>query len=538
VSHPQQRILAIDDTPANLLMLGEALANEFHVHIATSGAQGLAQAEETRPDLILLDVMMPEMDGYEVCRRLKAHPVLQHIPVIFVTALGDVDAECKGLGLGAADYLTKPLNVELARLRIRNQLEREWLRKEQIEYSHQLETRVAERTAALSIAKEAAEAASCAKTTFLANMSHELRTPLNQIMGLNILSMRSSRDPKLLGYMQKTQQATERLLLTVNHLLDITHLEANRLTLESVPFSPAASLEALQERFQPEASERQLELHFALAPALSNLLLQGDPMRLQQVFHALIDNAIKFTPAGRVEVRAQLGARGERSVRLLLDVEDSGIGISADDQYRIFDLFMQKDATSTRQYGGAGLGLSICKSLVEHMHGNLKVRSAVGQGSVFSVEVPLPIASETLPTRSSAGHPLEILRGQYAGAAVMLVEVDALMAEVFTLILEEAGLRVVLSDAASLEQQLAGQPCRWILLNADVPGLNMPELIRRLRQLPVADGLPIVMLSDEIYSETIEQSLAAGAQDHVALPIDPVRLYSVLATGIDRPVTD
>jgi DNA-binding response OmpR family regulator len=263
MSEVKASILLIDDTPANLMTLGSLLSKEFDLRIATSGAQGLSLAAAMPPDLVLLDIMMPEMDGYEVCRRLKQDPKLQQIPVVFVTALSEIEAESTGLKLGAADYLTKPINVDIARQRIRNLLERERWRRLAEQERDQLEARVAERTLTLSIAKEAAEKANRAKSTFMTIMSHELRTPLNIIMGMTDLARRQTDDPQLLERYRAIDEASRNLLKLVNRVLDLSHAEGERLTLEDQPFRLGDLLADLQEQVTPQARKKDLELHFS-----------------------------------------------------------------------------------------------------------------------------------------------------------------------------------------------------------------------------------------------------------------------------------
>jgi signal transduction histidine kinase len=377
------RILAIDDTPANLFTLGAALATDFDLQIATSGPMGLALALEAPPDLVLLDVMMPQMDGFEACRQLKAMPLLKDVPVVFVTALSEVDSEVKGLALGAADYITKPFNVDIARRRIRNLLEREQLRKEVEIQRDQLEARVKERTLALSIAKEAAEAASRAKSVFLSNMSHELRTPMNAIMGMTALALRRATDPKQADQLSKLAQASQHLLAVINDILDISKLEAERLSLEQADFKLADVLENLSRLSAQQAAQKGLARVVDIAPELAALPLLGDPLRLGQILFNLVSNALKFTAEGSVTVRVALLEENPAKVLLRFEVQDTGIGIAPADQERLFRAFEQADGSSTRQYGGTGLGLAISKRLAQLMGGSIGVESKEGAGSTF-----------------------------------------------------------------------------------------------------------------------------------------------------------
>ena len=376
-------ILAIDDMPENVLLLGAALEADFQLQIATSGMMGLSLARQSPPDLILLDVMMPEMDGYETCRRIKADPTLKNIPVIFVTALDDTIAETAGLGLGAADYITKPINVEIARQRIKNLIEREHLRKEVEAHRDHLEELVLARTLALSIAKEAAESANRAKSLFLANMSHELRTPLNGIMGMTDLALRRVDNEKVAGYLGKANRSSQRLLGMINNVLDITNLEAEQLTLEPTDFKLGNALESVVGLYDKEAKTKGLQLSVGISAELSNMPVHGDALRLEQILQNLLDNAIKFSVEGSISVSLELAEESSADVLLQCEVRDTGIGISAEDQKRIFYTFEQADNSMTRKYGGTGLGLSISKRLAQAMGGDIQVESQLGVGSRF-----------------------------------------------------------------------------------------------------------------------------------------------------------
>jgi signal transduction histidine kinase len=248
---------------------------------------------------------------------------------------------------------------------------------------------VQERTAALSIAKEAAEAASRAKTTFLANMSHELRTPMNGIMGMTDLALRRATDPKQVDQLGKVKQSSQRLLNIINNILDITYLEAERLTLETTDFRLGSVLENMATLFRQEAKEKGLELIIESMPEFADLSLRGDPVLLKQVLQNMVGNAIKFTAQGSVRVRTLPLEENPTSILVRFEVKDTGIGISTQDQKRVFDVFEQADGSSTRKYGGTGLGLAICKHLATLMGGHIGVESQSGAGSTFWLTVRL-----------------------------------------------------------------------------------------------------------------------------------------------------
>jgi signal transduction histidine kinase len=377
------RILAIDDTPSNLMTLGSALEGEFDVQFATAGAIGVAMALRNPPDLILLDVMMPEMDGFEVCRRLKVNPLLQHIPVVFLTALNDSASESAGFALGAADYITKPINIETAHHRISNLLEREHMRKEVEGHCDHLEELLRTGAVALSIAKEAAEVADQAKSLFLNNVTHELRTPMNAIMGLTELALFGASDAKQVEQLGKVQSASEHLLALITQMMDITGLQAKQLSLEQKPFKLTTVLESLSRLLAPDAQRKGLAWSTDIQTECERLALRGDAVRLGQVLLAIAGNAIKFTPQGSVAVLVALVERTGRDVVLCFEVSDTGVGIAPADQRRIFNLFEQLDGSTRRRHGGTGLGLALSRQLVELMGGECGVKSQPGVGSVF-----------------------------------------------------------------------------------------------------------------------------------------------------------
>jgi len=302
---PRPQILAIDDTPANLLALNTMLEDEYELLFATSGPMGLAMALTTPPNLILLDVMMPEVDGFETCKRFKMEPKLKNIPIIFVTALNDQQSEVAGLALGASDFITKPIVLEIARHRIRNLLDRERLHNEVVQHRNHLEDLVFARTLDLSIAKEAADAAHRAKASFLSRMSHEMRTPLNAIIGMTELALLQATNAQQGEQLGKALNASDHMLALVDQLIDMNDMQSKCLTLESVPFMLQSVLNCVTRLLSQDANAKGLAFNVNMGCGLDDVTLWGDQLRLGQILKSMTANAISFTAEGSVRIEAR-----------------------------------------------------------------------------------------------------------------------------------------------------------------------------------------------------------------------------------------
>jgi PAS domain S-box-containing protein len=377
---------------------------------------------------------------------------------------------------------------------------------------------------ALARARDEAEAASRAKSAFLANTSHELRTPLNGMIGMAQLARApDTPEPKRRVYLDQIAESAQSLAGIISDILDLSKIEAGKLPIETTAFDLGELLQALQRSYATLATARHLKLVFVLAPDVGGTVA-GDPLRVRQILSNYLSNALKFTAQGEV----RLAARRDGD-RVRLEVHDTGPGIDAETQSRLFRPFTQADDSTTRRFGGTGLGLSICRELALLMSGEVGVESRLGEGSCFWAELPLPAADHPgEPVPPDAEHRL-------AGARVLLVEDNPVNMMIATAMLERWGVRV--EPAHDGQQALeavrraasVGQDFDAVLMDVQMPVMSGHEATRALRRTETGARVPIIALTAAALVTEREQALAAGMNDFLTKPIDADRLRSTLA---------
>jgi signal transduction histidine kinase len=459
--------------------------------------------EHLRPDLILLDVEMPDMNGYEAAKKLKENDKFREIPIIFLTSMDDAESEIKGLSLGAVDYIRKPFVAPLILRRIETHLSL---------IDHQIE----------------AQKASQAKGEFLSHMSHEIRSPLNAIIGMINIATHTDDIPKIKRCLEKAGSASRLLMGLINDILDMSKIEANKLELSNSEFNFERMIAGIINVISVQSGEKYQDIVVNVNPNVPSFII-SDELRLSQVITNLLTNAIKFTPEnGKITVNAEKLDESGGEVTLRIEVADSGIGISEEQQKRLFTSYHQAHSSITKNFGGTGLGLAISKRIVELMQGTIWIESELNKGSKFIFTIKAKEETDNAVKISSDGS--EETGYNFKGHTILAAEDTEINREILSALLEETGISIDFAENGKAAVSLFTEdPGRYglILMDVHMPEMDGYEATQTIRALELkqAKDIHIIAMTADVFKEDIEKCLSAGMNDHIGKPVSSDDLH-------------
>ncbi|MDR3020864.1 MAG: response regulator [Treponema sp.] len=533
-------LLVVDDENTNLMILTHILGTEYVIYTATDGESAIEKAKEYQPDLILLDIMMPDMDGYETCSRIKECDEIKKIPVIFITGLTSEEDEAKGLSLEAVDYITKPFRASIVKLRVRNQIQLVRLHKE------------------LEAAVNAAEAANRSKSAFLAKMSHEIRSPLNAILGISEIQLYKesiAQDTK--EAFTKVFNSGDVLLGIINDILDISKIEAGKLELNPSQYDFQSMLSDTVFLNVVKFENKPVEFIIDVDENIPSELF-GDDIRIKQILNNLLSNAFKYTTSGKVELTVSKETISQETISqdkisqetilqdnitLVFTVRDTGQGMSEEQIENLFDEYSRFNEDINRAIEGTGLGMNILQNLTRMMNGTISIKSEPGMGSAFKVRLPQGIVGAPVlgkeavekirQFRSNYDSKIKrtkIVRNPFSSGRVLIVDDIDINLYVAREMMLPYGLQVdtAINGVEALEK-IRQNEYDLVFMDHIMPIMDGVETTHKIRKMGGRyEKLPIVALTANAISGVKEMFFENGFSGFISKPLSIQELDDVL----------